>query len=87
VAETTRPFGVRTWVSLNALMVDGTGMCGGCRVTIGGQMRFACVDGPEFDGHQVDFEELIRRSRTYGPQERLSDARLQESLAPAGGAR
>jgi ferredoxin--NADP+ reductase len=87
VAETTRPFGVRTWVSLNALMVDGTGMCGGCRVTIGGQMRFACVDGPEFDAHQVDFEELIRRSRTYAPQERLSDARLQESLATAGGAR
>jgi ferredoxin--NADP+ reductase len=76
VAEVTRPFGVRTWVSLNALMVDGTGMCGGCRVTIGGQMKFACVDGPEFDAHQVDFEELIRRSRTYAPQERLSDRRL-----------
>jgi ferredoxin--NADP+ reductase len=78
VAEVTRPFGVRTWVSLNALMVDGTGMCGGCRVTIGGQMKFACVDGPEFDAHQVDFDELIRRSRTYAPQERMSDALLQQ---------
>ena len=56
--ETTRPFGVKTMVSLNAIMVDGTGMCGSCRVTVGGEVKFACVDGPDFDGHQVDFKEL-----------------------------
>jgi ferredoxin--NADP+ reductase len=77
VAELTRPFGVRTLVSVNALMVDGTGMCGGCRLTVDGQMRFACVDGPEFDGHAVDFDELIRRNRTYREQERLADAHHQ----------
>lgn len=65
VAETTRPLGVHTVVSLNPVMVDGTGMCGGCRVTVGGQVRFACVDGPEFDGHQVDFTELRSRLGTY----------------------
>jgi ferredoxin--NADP+ reductase len=74
VAEATRPFGLRTLVSVNALMVDGTGMCGGCRLTAGGQMKFACVDGPEFDGHAVDFDELIQRNRTYRDQERASDA-------------
>ena len=63
--ETTRPFGVRTMVSLNAIMVDGTGMCGSCRVTVGGKVRFACVDGPDFDGHQVDFKELIARQRRF----------------------
>ena len=55
VADVTRPFGVKTTVSLNPIMVDGIGMCGACRVTVGGKTRFACVDGPEFDGHQVDF--------------------------------
>jgi ferredoxin--NADP+ reductase len=65
VAATTAPLGVRTIVSLNPLMVDGTGMCGGCRVTVHGKMRFACVDGPEFDGHGVDFEELSDRLSTY----------------------
>jgi ferredoxin/flavodoxin---NADP+ reductase len=65
LAELTRPVGVRTIVSLNPIMVDGTGMCGGCRVTVGGKMRFACVDGPEFDGHQVDFDELADRLTTY----------------------
>lgn len=73
VSELTRPYGVRTLVSVNALMVDGTGMCGGCRLTAGGEMKFACVDGPEFDGHTVDFDELIQRNRTYRDQERLSD--------------
>jgi ferredoxin--NADP+ reductase len=73
VAETTRPFGVPTYVSLNAVMVDGTGMCGGCRVSVGGEMKFACVDGPEFDGHQVDFDELMRRNRTYVHEERAAD--------------
>jgi ferredoxin--NADP+ reductase len=75
VAELTRPFGVRTVVSLNPIMVDGTGMCGGCRVTVGGETRFACVDGPEFDGHLVDFDELARRNRSYAELERLADPR------------
>lgn len=75
VSILTRPYGVATLVSLNTIMVDGTGMCGGCRVTIGGQMRFACVDGPEFDGHQVDFDELMMRNRTYLDLEKLSDER------------
>lgn len=65
VAAVTEPFGVRTIVSLNPIMVDGTGMCGGCRVTVDGTMRFACVDGPEFDGHGVDFDELSDRLGTY----------------------
>ena len=77
VAHVTRPLGVKTYVSLNAVMVDGTGMCGGCRVSVGGEMRFACVDGPEFDGHRVDFDELARRNRTYSDLERLADERFQ----------
>jgi ferredoxin/flavodoxin---NADP+ reductase len=74
VCNVTRPFNVHTYVSLNTVMVDGTGMCGGCRVTIGGKMKFACVDGPEFDGHQVDFDELMMRNRTYADMEQKSDA-------------
>ena len=69
VCKTTEPFGVKTMVSLNPIMVDGTGMCGGCRVTVGGEVKFACVDGPEFDGHQVDFAELMSRNSTYRPRE------------------
>jgi ferredoxin--NADP+ reductase len=69
VAEVTRPFRIKTIVSLNPIMVDGTGMCGGCRVTIGGETKFACVDGPEFDAHQVDFRELMNRLRTYLKEE------------------
>jgi ferredoxin--NADP+ reductase len=65
VAEVTRPYGIRTVVSLNPIMVDGTGMCGGCRVAIGGETKFACVDGPEFDAHQVDFDLLARRNDAY----------------------
>lgn len=65
VCEQTRPYGIPTFVSLNPIMVDGTGMCGGCRVTVGGEIMFACVDGPEFDGHQVDFKELASRQSTY----------------------
>jgi ferredoxin--NADP+ reductase len=72
VSLLTKPYGVKTWVSLNTLMVDGTGMCGGCRVTVGTESRFVCVDGPEFDGHLVDFDEMIRRSRTYQAMERES---------------
>jgi ferredoxin--NADP+ reductase len=68
-AQLTREWGVPTWASLNPIMVDGTGMCGGCRVTVGGQIRFACVDGPEFDAHSVDFEELARRTRAYRDEE------------------
>lgn len=68
-AETTRPFGIPTIVSLNTIMVDGTGMCGGCRVIVGGQKRFVCVDGPEFDGHKVDFDNMMKRLRAYKKQE------------------
>jgi ferredoxin--NADP+ reductase len=68
--KVTKDFGVPTMVSLNAIMVDGTGMCGCCRVSVGGETKFACVDGPEFDGHLVDFEELTRRLTAYHPQER-----------------
>jgi ferredoxin--NADP+ reductase len=75
VANATRPSGLRTCVSMNALMVDGTGMCGGCRVSVGGEMKFACVDGPEFDGHQVDFDELMMRNRTYSDLEKIADCR------------
>jgi len=68
-AETTRPFKIPTVVSLNTIMVDGTGMCGGCRVTVGGQTKFVCVDGPEFDGHLVDFDNMIKRLSAYKQQE------------------
>ena len=69
VAATTKPFNVPTTVSLNPIMVDGTGMCGGCRVTVGGETKFACVDGPEFDGHKVDFAELMNRNSVYRDRE------------------
>ncbi len=72
--ETTRPFGVKTMVSLNAIMVDGTGMCGSCRVTVGSEIKFACVDGPDFDGHKVDFKELmLRQKRFRGEESKASD--------------
>ena len=69
VAEATRPYGIKTIVSLNPIMVDGTGMCGGCRVQVGEETKFACVDGPEFDGHLVDFRGLMARGRMYRTQE------------------
>lgn len=69
VSKTTEPFGVKTIVSLNPIMVDGTGMCGGCRVTVGGEVKFACVDGPDFDGHQVDYAELMNRNGAYREKE------------------
>ena len=72
LANLTRPFGVHTIVSLNPVMVDGTGMCGGCRVEVGGETKFACVDGPEFDGHKVDFDLLADRLSTYRPQEQAA---------------
>lgn len=70
VAETTRPFGIKTIVSLNPIMVDGTGMCGACRVSVGGETRFACVDGPEFDAHLVDFGLAMRRLAYYRDEEK-----------------
>ena len=72
VADVTREYDVHTIVSLNPIMVDGTGMCGGCRVTVGGEVKFACVDGPEFDAHQVDFKELFMRQRYYLDEEKLA---------------
>jgi len=72
VSELTRPFGIPTMVTLTPIMVDGMGMCGVCRVTVGGKMMFGCFHGPEFDGHQVDFDELISRQRMFLPEERLS---------------
>ena len=72
VCELTRPYGVKTIVSMNPIMIDGTCMCGGCRLTEGGETKFACVDGPEFDGHLVDFDEAMKRSRMYRDQEKIS---------------
>jgi ferredoxin--NADP+ reductase len=72
VSEITKPYGIPTIVTLTPLMVDGMGMCGVCRVTVDGKMQFACVDGPEFDGHLVDFDELVTRQRMFLPEERLS---------------
>ncbi|ACV63390.1 oxidoreductase FAD/NAD(P)-binding domain protein [Desulfofarcimen acetoxidans DSM 771] len=72
VANLTREYGIKTIVSLNSTMVDGTGMCGCCRVTVGGEVKFACVDGPEFDAHAVDFEEMMRRGRIYKEEEQKS---------------
>jgi NAD(P)H-flavin reductase len=76
-ALTTQPFGVPTIVSLNSIMVDGTGMCGACRVEIGGQTRFVCVDGPEFDGHLVDWDQLLARQRIYLEQEKQAVERWE----------
>ncbi len=78
-ADLTRERGVHTVVSLNPVMVDGTGMCGGCRVTIGGQMKFACVDGPEFDGHLVDFDEMLLRAKRFDVEEKESLKRWAEA--------
>jgi ferredoxin--NADP+ reductase len=72
VCKTTEPYGVKTMVSLNAIMVDATGMCGACRVSVGGKTQFCCVDGPEFDGHEVDFDELTKRQAAYLKEERRS---------------
>jgi ferredoxin--NADP+ reductase len=75
----TRPFGIHTIASLNPIMVDGTGMCGGCRVMVGGKMLFACVDGPEFDAHQVDFAELVGRLTAYRTQEQALYDRMRHN--------
>jgi NAD(P)H-flavin reductase len=81
VAEVTRPYRLKTVVSLNPIMVDGTGMCGGCRVTVGGETKFACVDGPEFDAHKVDFRELMNRLGTYLAEETRATAILKSDNA------
>src|SRR5665647_86021 len=89
-ADTTRPYGVKTMVSLNTIMVDGTGMCGSCRVTVGGEVKFACVDGPDFDGHQVDFKELHARQKRFQKQETQANedaahiCNLEETLIVQG---
>lgn len=91
-AEATRPHKIKTMVSLNPLMVDGTGMCGGCRVKLGDKVKFACVDGPDFDGHLVDFDDLMTRLRRYTKEERLAlehwekSCRLQKKIEAASAA-
>lgn len=82
--DVSHPFGVRTMVSLNSIMVDGTGMCGSCRVTVGGKLKFACVDGPDFDGHQVDFDELMRRQRRFQREEQESLQQYEEECRLLG---
>ena len=82
-AKTTEPFGVKTIVSLNPIMVDGTGMCGCCRVSVGGVTKFACVDGPDFDGHQVDWDLLFARQKTYLDEEKRSLEQWQQSQGVA----
>lgn len=72
VADLTRPYGVKTIVSLNSLMVCGMGMCGACRVTVSGKNMFTCMDGPDFDGHEVDFDELMKRLGTYKEEEKMA---------------
>jgi ferredoxin--NADP+ reductase len=79
VSEQTRPLGIKTMVSLNTIMIDGTGMCGGCRVRVNGQNRFVCVDGPEFDGHAVDFDRMMQRQRIYLEHEEIARRRFLEN--------
>lgn len=88
VSLTTKPYGIKTLVSLNPIMIDGTGMCGGCRVTVGGEIKFACVDGPDFDGHQVDYDELMKRNGTYRDFEAhdRSNCRMYKAADKLGGA-
>jgi ferredoxin--NADP+ reductase len=80
VCSMTKEYNVKTIVSLNPIMVDGTGMCGCCRVTVGDETKFACVDGPEFDGHKVDFDELIKRLRSYLAEEKESYEKFKASM-------
>ena len=83
VSNMTREYGIKTIVSMNPIMIDGTGMCGGCRLTVNGEMKYACVDGPDFDGHQVDFDEAMKRLSIFKEQEqnavRNPDCRLLRS--------
>lgn len=80
VSKLTKPYGIKTIVSLNPIMVDATGMCGACRVTVGGVTRFGCVEGPEFDGHQVDFDELMKRLKTYTEREQEMNQKFARQL-------
>jgi len=84
VCLTTQPYGVKTLVSVNSIMVDGTGMCGSCRVSVAGRTRFACVDGPEFDGHEVDWDLLLKRQRIFLDLEKQSVEAYEQELASAG---
>jgi ferredoxin--NADP+ reductase len=83
VSLLTKQYGIKTLVSMNPVMIDGTGMCGGCRITVGGKTKFACVDGPDFEGHEVDFDEAMRRQAMYKSQEKLS---LDNHICRLGGA-
>jgi NAD(P)H-flavin reductase len=85
VCDVTRQHKITTYVSLNSIMVDGTGMCGACRVTVGGETRFVCVDGPEFDGHQVNFDELFARQRIYLPEEKIASHKAYPDGFQIGG--
>ena len=89
VSLTTKPYGIKTIVSLNPIMIDGTGMCGGCRVNVGGEIKFACVDGPDFDGHQVDYDELMKRNSTYREFEAhdRENCRMYKAADEMGGAK
>ncbi|MDE6111225.1 MAG: sulfide/dihydroorotate dehydrogenase-like FAD/NAD-binding protein, partial [Eubacterium sp.] len=80
VSLLTKEYGIKTVVSMNPIMVDGTGMCGGCRLTVGGETKFACVDGPEFDGHLVDFDEAMERSSVYKKFEREASCNLLKQV-------
>jgi len=80
VSDATRPFKIKTVVCLNAIMVDGTGMCGGCRVIVGGEVKFTCVDGPDFDGHDVDFKVLMSRQKRFIDHEKESMCKLEEQV-------
>lgn len=84
VCDLTKPKDIKTIVSMNPIMIDGTGMCGGCRVTVGGVMKFACVDGPDFDGHQVDWAEAISRSRMFRPEEQRAMEKLHKCRLTGG---
>ena len=85
VCQLTKELGIPTVVSMNPIMIDGTGMCGGCRLTVGGETKFACVDGPDFDGHQVDFDEAIARSCMYKAEEAASMERHSDCRLMKGG--
>ena len=89
VSKVTEPYNIKTLVSLNPIMIDGTGMCGGCRVTVGGEIKFACVDGPDFDGHQVDYDELMKRNSTYREFEAhdRENCRMYKAADEMGGAK
>jgi len=84
VSNLTKTYKIKTMVSLNSIMIDGTGMCGGCRVSIGGETKFVCVDGPEFDGHLVDFDELLKRQRIYISQEKIAGQKFEHECHLTG---